>query len=223
MTNQLKLVGDVEVVGSCLTEDFRGVRYISSVLVASKFGKRSDNVLRLIEAGLETGEFLAASHCEVAEYVDAQGKPRKMYLLTQTGYAILISKFRLTEQEDLDLRKAIYIEFQNYQAQLHLRASLAPKNRKIKTHGYELHEDLESDYPKKVKVKREESTEEGLMLGDIAHRRAVIYGSQVELLKVEMEYLERFKCLVPKDLTNEAAYICPGFYNNSASSLLRLV
>lgn len=64
----------------------------TSVVVAEKFNKRHNHVLRDIEYLECSDEFKQANFFE-AEYLDAQGKPRKSYNMTHDGFLILAMGF----------------------------------------------------------------------------------------------------------------------------------
>lgn len=60
--------------------------------IAETFGKRHDNVVRLVQ-NLECSAEFSALNFEAAEYTDAQGKPRTEYRITRDGFAFLCMGF----------------------------------------------------------------------------------------------------------------------------------
>ncbi|MDR1063634.1 MAG: Rha family transcriptional regulator [Azoarcus sp.] len=68
--------------------------YTDTLRVAAHFGKRHDNVLKAVQRILEmTSNPVRRLNFEVATYVDAQGKPRLQYLLTEEGFGFVTMGF----------------------------------------------------------------------------------------------------------------------------------
>jgi Rha family phage regulatory protein len=69
-----------------------GTATTTSLDVATNFGKRHTEVLRKIK-DLECSTGFSERNFASAEYKDAQGKPRPMYLITRDGFSILVMGF----------------------------------------------------------------------------------------------------------------------------------
>lgn len=96
---------------------------VSSRDVAEAFGKRHDNVMKVIN-GLPEDEFRQL-HFELATYIDAQGKPRNHYLMTKDGFIYII--MRLTGDEAHKWRVAFINTFNKIERML--------KSQAIATYG----------------------------------------------------------------------------------------
>lgn len=64
----------------------------TSLLIAEKFGKRHDTVLRAIRNMETPGDFNERNFAAV-DYVDAKGERRPMYQITRDGFAMLAMGF----------------------------------------------------------------------------------------------------------------------------------
>ena len=80
----------------------------TSLKVAEFFGKRHDNVLRAIER-LECSEKFSALNFEVADYLDEQGKFRRMVNMTKDGFVFLVMGF--TGKKSAQFKEAYINEF----------------------------------------------------------------------------------------------------------------
>ena len=69
-----------------------GEVWTTSLLVAEKFGKQHKDVLRAIEKKPCSDEFRQRNFAP-AEYLDEQGKPRRMYRLSRDGFALVVMGF----------------------------------------------------------------------------------------------------------------------------------
>lgn len=65
-----------------------GYPITTSLQVAEYFGKRHADVIRALET-LECSDEFSQRNFALAEYLDAQGKPRKHYEITRDGFAFL--------------------------------------------------------------------------------------------------------------------------------------
>lgn len=68
-----------------------GETYTTSLLIAEKFGKRHDTVLRKIQQ-LPDGDFNRRNFA-VVNYTDSKGENRKMYEITRDGFSLLAMGF----------------------------------------------------------------------------------------------------------------------------------
>ena len=65
---------------------------VSTRLIADKFGKRHDNILRAVQGAECTDEF-ARLNFEVSNYMDSTGKSNREYLVTRDGFMYLVMGF----------------------------------------------------------------------------------------------------------------------------------
>ena len=72
-----------------LVELDHGEAWTTSLLIADKFGKQHKNLLRAIEQKPCSDEFRRLNFAP-AEYLDEQGKPRRMYRLTRDGFSLIV-------------------------------------------------------------------------------------------------------------------------------------
>jgi len=70
----------------------RGEPVTTSLVVAEKFGKRHDNVLRAID-NLECSEQFILLNFEEISYVDVAGRKQRMVEMTKDGFAMLVMGF----------------------------------------------------------------------------------------------------------------------------------
>ena len=85
-----------------------GIPCTTSLIVAETFGKRHDHVLRDIEKiKAQVSESFSQPNFGAANYTDAQGKTRIMYLLTRDGLTLLVMGY--TGKEAMKFKLA-YIE-----------------------------------------------------------------------------------------------------------------
>ncbi|MEM7209554.1 MAG: Rha family transcriptional regulator [Pseudomonadota bacterium] len=68
-----------------------GEAFTTSILIAEKFGKRHDTVLRKIQ-NLPQDDFTHRNFA-VSEYVDESGRKNKVYEISRDGFAILAMRF----------------------------------------------------------------------------------------------------------------------------------
>lgn len=109
-----------------LVHSVRDVVLTTSLKIASHFNKRHKNVLQSIEKLLAEIEFdcsILSSRpifggliFQPAEYRDAQGKPRQMYLLSHDAFSLLAMGF--TGREALDWKVKFLAAFRGMERQL---------------------------------------------------------------------------------------------------------
>lgn len=99
-----------------------GVPYASSLDIAERFGVQHKNVLSAIETRVgrltlqpATSDF-ASRHIVESTYLDAQKKPRKMYLLSEAGFAMCTLLFH-TERA-LEWQVKYVLAFETMKTQL---------------------------------------------------------------------------------------------------------
>ncbi|MWQ21513.1 transcriptional regulator [Glaesserella parasuis] len=76
------------------------VSMTDTLKVAEYFGKRHDNLLQIIKNLGCSDEFRHLNFKE-AKYIDEQGKARKMYLMTQDGFTLLVMGLTGGENESI--------------------------------------------------------------------------------------------------------------------------
>jgi Rha family phage regulatory protein len=64
----------------------------SSRMIADKFGKRHDNILRAIQ-NIECSEEFNALNFEVVEHIDNKGEKRPEYIVSRDGFSFLVMGF----------------------------------------------------------------------------------------------------------------------------------
>jgi len=81
---------------------------VSSRVVAERFGKRHDNVVRAIEEKISTNSKLRTLKYFIeSSYKDAKGESRKEYLMTRDGFTFIVMGFTGKDADDF---KMAYIE-----------------------------------------------------------------------------------------------------------------
>jgi phage regulator Rha-like protein len=127
----------------------------------------------LIEEGALDG-----SSCEPSSYQNDQNKTQPMLLLTDVGFAILVSSFNLTSEAHKKMRKQILSKFAKFQAKatarlLQLEASHKKKER---THGYIVKHGDFIDIQLYERVLRADHSERELAAGEIVYNNWIIQG-----------------------------------------------
>ena len=87
----------------------------TSLIVAEKFQKRHDNIIRSIE-NLECSEEFIHLNFEVSEYLDSTGKSNKFYQITKDGFMLLCMGF--TGKEAMQFKLAFIAAFNKMEEQL---------------------------------------------------------------------------------------------------------
>jgi Rha family phage regulatory protein len=70
-----------------------GELWTDSLSVAEVFGKRHDNILDVIRRIDKENQLVGLPAFREAEYIDAQGKPRPFFEMTETGFFALGARF----------------------------------------------------------------------------------------------------------------------------------
>lgn len=126
-----------------LVSNPNGLTHISSRTVADLFEREHKNVLRQIE-NLMGEEVLLSSLSELSEYTDTTGRTLPMYLLTESGFTVLVSTFNLKTKEDKEIRKSILKQFHEKQLkEIQQTKQLKEENAKLK--NKRLFEQTETD------------------------------------------------------------------------------
>lgn len=76
------------------------VSMTDTLKVAEYFGKRHDNLLRMIKSLGCSDEFNALNF-KAVKYIDEKGEKRPMYLMTQDGFTLLVMGFTGGENESI--------------------------------------------------------------------------------------------------------------------------
>ncbi|MGE3466737.1 MAG: Rha family transcriptional regulator [Pyrinomonadaceae bacterium] len=104
----------------------KGIPYASSLDISERFGVAHKNVLKAIDTRVRrlslqpATEAFRSRHLLESEYLDAQKKPRKMYLVTEAGFSMCT--FLFTTQRALE-EQCKYIErFEAMKQELHEQA-----------------------------------------------------------------------------------------------------
>lgn len=97
----------------------------TSLIVAERFGKRHDNVLRAID-NLECSSDFRLLNFEEADFVDKNGDPRRMFKIARDGFAFLAMGF--TGKAAAQWKEAFISAFNalDAQAHQHIRFALPP-------------------------------------------------------------------------------------------------
>lgn len=107
----LQVIPEVKQTPKSIEEELQdkdGQIVVSSRMVAERFGKRHDHVLRAIEAKISTNPKLGALDYFIeTSYKDAKGENRKEYLMTRDGFTFIVMGFTGVEA---DMWKLAYIE-----------------------------------------------------------------------------------------------------------------
>ncbi len=112
----------IQVPASAITLK-HGVPMTTSMVVAETFLKRHDNVLRDIDA-MDCSPQFAALNFELADYLDKNGDPRRLFEITRNGFVFLAMGYRGPKAA---LVKEAYIaRFDAMEAALAQRHSPAP-------------------------------------------------------------------------------------------------
>ena len=99
-------------------EVVNGKPCVTSLQVAEAFGKEHKNIMRDIrETIAKCSKSFSALNFELAEYMDEQGKPRPMYLLTKDGFMMVAMGY--TTHETMTIKEAYINRFNEMEAKLH--------------------------------------------------------------------------------------------------------
>lgn len=184
-----------------------GLTHISSRTVADLFRREHKNVLRQIES-LQEDESLLSSHCELSEYKDPTGRTLPMHLLTEAGFTVLVSTFRLSSEEDKEMRRNIIRQFGENQVQLlkqnkqlkKRNEDLEANEKKVIGEGYSRRKtpiygfvvtyvegDNGEEYPQYERVLKEEYSRLELLQGERFRNKTIIGGLESKNEKITKE------------------------------------
>ncbi|MEE6028423.1 Rha family transcriptional regulator [Avibacterium paragallinarum] len=96
--------------------------------VAYYFGKRHDNLLRILN-NLDCSKEFSQLNFKAAKYIDEQGKKRPMYLMTQDGFTLLVMGF--TGKKAMQFKEAYINEFNQMKNWITSRANLKHDQRRL--------------------------------------------------------------------------------------------
>ncbi len=82
--------------------------WTDSLSVAAAFEKTHDNLLKVIRKINEENQVVSLVSFNEAEYIDAQGKPRPFFEMTETGFSSVVGGFNDRSGTDIALIKAMY-------------------------------------------------------------------------------------------------------------------
>lgn len=97
------------------------VAMTDTLKVAEYFEKRHDNILKRLE-NLECSAEFSLLNFKAAKYIDEQGKSRKMYLMTQDGFTLLVMGF--TGKKAMQFKESYIAAFNAMRKQITARAEL---------------------------------------------------------------------------------------------------
>jgi Rha family phage regulatory protein len=147
-------------------DNAQGFNCITSIQVANEFDLRHDNVLRKVASLIEE-EDLDALNSEGISYKDSLKRSRPMYLLTESGFSILIYALNLRTKKQKEKRKRILALFRKKQ-----QVKISSGKESLKGKCGHISVTYEGDkYPTKVRVLKENHTEEELREGKLLHMR----------------------------------------------------
>ena len=148
-----------------------GINCITSLQVADEFDLRHDNVLRKV-ASLVKEEDLDTLNSEGISYKDSLKRNRPMYLLTESGFSILVYALNLRTKEQREKRKRILALFRKKQ-----QMKISSGKESLKGKCGHISVTYEGDrYPTKLRVLKENHTEEELREGKLLHMRGSYKG-----------------------------------------------
>ncbi len=89
-------------------ENKNGVMVVSSREVAENFGKRHDNIIRIIEEKIEVNSILRTPQYFIENtYIDKSNRQSREYLMTRDGFSFLVMGFTGKKADEFKLK---YIE-----------------------------------------------------------------------------------------------------------------
>ncbi|MDO4430321.1 MAG: Rha family transcriptional regulator [Lonepinella koalarum] len=97
------------------------VAMTNTLKVAEYFEKRHDNILKRLE-NLECSAEFSLLNFKAAKYIDEQGKSRKMYLMTQDGFTLLVMGF--TGKKAMQFKESYITAFNAMRKQITARDEL---------------------------------------------------------------------------------------------------
>lgn len=172
----------------------QGFNCITSNSVAELFGRKHGDVLKSV-ASLRAEEGEVGELFSPTSYVDSWNRKQQRYLLTESGFVLLLKSFNLRSKEDKELRKTILLRFQEKLQQqlartLKLELAAAHKADNKGKWGYIEVMNEETGFPEAVKVLREGHTVIELLRGGILHKRNIIFGIEKGIRKSEERIAE---------------------------------
>jgi Rha family phage regulatory protein len=186
------------LMSNALTVGFQanaqGFNCITSIQVADLFGREHKHVLRNI-AKLVEEEGLGESICGLSSYPSAQKKPLPQYLLTEAGFAILISSFNLRSKKDREIRNTVLTRFQERSQRLisrnlQLEQARAKRNASLNQNGYIVVPKGNTGEETTKMVPKDEHSEEDLLEGGILRRESQIGGLRKGINKAKARLKE---------------------------------
>ncbi|MGY4700408.1 Rha family transcriptional regulator, partial [Avibacterium paragallinarum] len=104
------------------------VAMTDSLKVAEYFGKRHDNLLRILN-NLNCSKEFSHLNFKAAKYTDEQGKKRPMFLMTQDGFTLLVMGF--TGKKAMQFKEAYIKKFNQMKSWITSRANLKNDQRRL--------------------------------------------------------------------------------------------
>ncbi|MDW0618650.1 Rha family transcriptional regulator, partial [Mannheimia haemolytica] len=104
------------------------VAMTSTLKVAEYFEKRHDNILKRLES-LECSAEFNALNFKAVKYTDQKGESRKMYLMTQDGFTLLVMGF--TGKKAMQFKESYITAFNAMRKQIIARAELKSDQHRL--------------------------------------------------------------------------------------------
>lgn len=104
------------------------VAMTSTLKVAEYFEKRHDNILKRLET-LECSAEFNALNFKAVKYTDQKGERRKMYLMTQDGFTLLVMGF--TGKKAMQFKGSYISAFNSMRKQINARAELKSDQHRL--------------------------------------------------------------------------------------------
>ncbi|MDW0618495.1 Rha family transcriptional regulator [Mannheimia haemolytica] len=104
------------------------VAMTSTLKVAEYFEKRHDNILRRLES-LECSAEFNALNFKAVKYTDQKGESRKMYLMTQDGFTLLVMGF--TGKKAMQFKESYITAFNAMRKQIIARDELKSDQHRL--------------------------------------------------------------------------------------------
>lgn len=172
----------------------QGFNCITSIQVADLFEREHKDVLKSI-ASLVRKEEIGERICAPTSYLDSWNRKQQMYLLTESGFMVLMSSSNLRTKKQKETRNEILKLFQERSQQLIKRnlqlENVVTKRREAKgIYGHILEWIEGKEYPKVTRVLREGCSYLELLRGKIGHMKNVVFGMQEKISVLEKEASE---------------------------------
>lgn len=174
--------------------DSRGFNCITSIQVADLFEKEHKEVLKSI-AKLIHKEELNGGIYSLISYSDSRKRDQSMYLLTESGFLLLLAHFNFRSKKQKETRNEILRLFQErgqrlISRNLQLENMVTKRKQPIVTNGYiPIEIGNTGEFTTKM-VPKDEHSEEDLLEGGIMRRESQIGGLRKGINKAKARLKE---------------------------------